>query len=136
MPPHTYLVFKNNFMKLYEKEFIEIGTGREVVNGLFLNANIAYENRKPLFNTTNFAINKTDDVYSSNNPLQPNSDLLPAFAEHHLTKLSLSSRIVFGQKYDRLQKSVREELQQKYTSFNAMVADLSNENGIHVWWIL
>ena len=93
------LVFKNNFMKLYEKEFIEIGTGREVVNGLFLNANIAFENRKPLFNTTDFAINKTDDFYSSNNPLQPNSDLLPAFAEHHVTKLSLSSRIVFGQKY-------------------------------------
>ncbi|WP_396158506.1 DUF5686 and carboxypeptidase regulatory-like domain-containing protein [Flavobacterium sp.] len=93
------LFFKNNFMKLYEKEFIEIGTGREVVNGLFLNANIAYENRKPVFNTTDFAIIKTDDVYSSNHPLNPNSDLLPAFDEHHVTKFSLSSRIVFGQKY-------------------------------------
>ena len=93
------LFFKNNFMKLYEKEFIEIGTGREVVNGLFLNANIAYENRKPVFNTTDFAIIKTDDVYSSNHPLNPNFDLLPAFDEHHVTKFSLSSRIVFGQKY-------------------------------------
>lgn len=93
------LIFKNNFMKLYEKEFVEIGAGREVINGLFLNVNIAYENRKPLFNTTDFAINKTDDLYSSNNPLNPNSDLLPAFNEHHVTKFSLSSRIVFGQKY-------------------------------------
>lgn len=93
------LVFKNNFMKLYEKEFIEIGAGREVVNGLFLNANLAYENRKPLFNTTDFAINKTDDLYSSNNPLQPNSDVFPVFNEHHVTKFSFSSRIVFGQKY-------------------------------------
>ncbi len=93
------LIFKNNFMKLYENEFVEIGAGREVINGLFLNANVAYENRKPLFNTTDFAINKTDDIYSSNNPLQPNSDALPSFIEHHLTKFSLSSRIVFGQKY-------------------------------------
>jgi hypothetical protein len=93
------LFFKNNFMKLYEKEFIEIGAGREVVNGLFLNANVTYENRKPVFNTTDFAIIKTDDVYSSNNPLQPNSDTFPAFNEHHITKFSLSSRIVFGQKY-------------------------------------
>lgn len=93
------LVFKNNFMKLYEKEFIEIGTGREVVNGLFFNANLAYENRKPLFNTTDFAINKTSDVYSSNNPLHPFSDATAAINEHHLTKFSLSSRIVFGQKY-------------------------------------
>ena len=30
------LLFKNNFMKLYEKEFAEISTGREVVNGLFM----------------------------------------------------------------------------------------------------
>ena len=93
------LVFKNNFMKLYEKEFVEIGTGREVVNGLFLNANLAYENRKPLFNTTNQSWVNTDDVYSSNNPLNPNSDAVAAIEEHHLTKFSLSSRIVFGQKY-------------------------------------
>jgi hypothetical protein len=93
------LVFKNNFMKLYEKEFIEIGTGREVVNGLFLSANLAYENRKPLFNSTDFAINKTSDIYSSNNPLNPSSDAVAAINEHHLTKFSLSSRIVFGQKY-------------------------------------
>ena len=93
------LVFKNNFMKVYEKEFVEIGAGREVANGLFLNANLAYENRKPLFNTTDFAINKTDDIYSSNNPLNPTSDVVAAIEEHHLTKFSLSSRIVFGQKY-------------------------------------
>ena len=93
------LVFKNNFMKLYEKEFVAFSTGREVVNGLFLNANLAYENRKPLYNTTDFAINKTSDIYSSNNPLNPSSDAVAAIEEHHLTKLSLSSRIVFGQKY-------------------------------------
>ena len=93
------LVFKNNFMKLYEKEFVEIGTGSEVVNGLFLNANLAYENRKPLFNTTDQSWVKTDDIYSSNNPLNPNSDAVAAIEEHHLTKFSLSSRIVFGQKY-------------------------------------
>ena len=93
------LVFKNNFMKLYEKEFIEFITGREIINGLFLNANVAYENRKPLFNSTEYSMNKSDKLYSSNNPLQPNSDVVPAFKEHHVTKFSLSSRIVFGQKY-------------------------------------
>jgi hypothetical protein len=93
------LVFKNNFMKVYEKEFVEIGAGREVVNGLFLSANLAYENRKPLFNTTDFAINKTDDRYSSNNPLLPSSEAIAAINEHHVTKFSVNSRIVFGQKY-------------------------------------
>jgi hypothetical protein len=93
------LIFKNNFMKLYEKEFIEFITGREIINGLFLNANVAYENRKPLFNSTEYSMNKSDKIYSSNNPLLPNSDVVPAFNEHHVAKFSLSSRIVFGQKY-------------------------------------
>jgi len=93
------LVFKNNFMKLYEKEFVEIGTGREVVNGIFLSANLAYENRKPLFNTTDQSWVNTDDVYSSNNPLNPGSVAVAAIDEHHLTKFSLNSRFVFGQKY-------------------------------------
>ncbi len=93
------LVFKNNFMKLYEKEFVEIGTGREIINGLFLNTNLAYENRKPLFNTTDFSWVNTDDIYSSNNPLNPASDAVAEIGEHHLTKFSFNSRIVFGQKY-------------------------------------
>ena len=93
------LLFKNNFMKLYEKEFAEISTGREVVNGIFMNASLAYENRKPLFNTTDQAWVSSQDMYSSNNPLNPDSDEFAAIDEHHLMKFSLGTRIVFGQKY-------------------------------------
>lgn len=93
------LLFKNNFMKLYEKNFISTNFGREVVNGLNLNANIEYSERKPLWNTTDHSITKTDDIYSSNNPLLPFDYTAPAFEKHNLVKGSLLAKIQFGQHY-------------------------------------
>lgn len=93
------LFFKNNFMKLYEKEFAEISGGREVINGVFMNGKLAFENRKPLYNTTDFSIIKSNDLYTSNNPLMPSNEALPAFSKHHIMKLNLGARFVFGQKY-------------------------------------
>lgn len=93
------LFFKNNFMKLYEKEFAEISLGRELVNGLFLNTKLAYENRKPLFNTTDYTFIKSSDVYSSNNPLLSNDEDVAAITTHHVFKFNLGARFVFGQKY-------------------------------------
>jgi hypothetical protein len=93
------LLFKNNFMKLYEKNFISTNFGREVVNGLNLNANIEYSERKPLWNTTDHSITKTDDIYSSNNPLLPFDYTAPAFEKHDLVKGSLLAKIQFGQHY-------------------------------------
>jgi hypothetical protein len=93
------LLFKNNFMKLYEKNFISANFGREVVNGLNLNANLEYSERKPLWNTTDHSITKTDDIYSSNNPLLPFDYTTPAFEKHNLVKGSLLAKIQFGQHY-------------------------------------
>ena len=93
------LWFKNNFIKLYEKNAVAINFGREIVNGLNLNINAEYAERKPLFNTTDFAIEKTNDLNSSNNPLAPNDFVNSAFEKHNLFKTSLNARIKFGQKY-------------------------------------
>jgi hypothetical protein len=86
-------------MKLYEKNFISANFGREVVNGLNLNANLEYSERKPLWNTTDHSITKTDDIYSSNNPLLPFDYTTPAFEKHNLVKGSLLAKIQFGQHY-------------------------------------
>jgi len=93
------LLFKNNFMKLYEKNFIAANFGREVINGLNLNANLEYSERKPLWNTTDHSITKTDDIYSSNNPLLPFDYTTPAFEKHNLVKANVLAKIQFGQHY-------------------------------------
>lgn len=93
------LFFKNNFMKLYEKNFVSANFSREVTNGLNLNFNAEYSERKPLWNTTDYSTIKNNDLYTSNNPLLPNDYITAAFDKHNLLKTSVLARIKFGQKY-------------------------------------
>lgn len=93
------LFFKDNYMKLYNKEFAGITYGQNVSNGISLVGKIEYQQRKPLFNNTDYVILKQNDVFSSNNPLAPDNDLLPAFSQHHLTKASIGTRFSFNTKY-------------------------------------
>ncbi|KFF05043.1 DUF5686 and carboxypeptidase regulatory-like domain-containing protein [Flavobacterium reichenbachii] len=93
------LFFKDNYMKLYNLEFAQINYSQDVANGVNLFGKVAYEQRKPLFNTTDYSFFKRDDIYSSNNPLAPNDFATSAFDPHHLFKANLNARINFGNKY-------------------------------------
>lgn len=94
------LFFKDNYMKLYEKNFVKATFGREIINGLFLNAGIDYSERKPLWNHTDQVYFQDDnDAYTSNNPLLPYDFETPAIEKHNLVKGSLSARINFAQEY-------------------------------------
>lgn len=93
------LFFKNNFMKLYEKNFAALCFEREVVNGIHLYSNVEYSERKPLYNTTDFTVIKSDDLYTSNNPLSPNDETSAAISKHNLVKTNVALRFNFGQKY-------------------------------------
>lgn len=93
------LFFKDNYMKLYNLEFAEINYGQDIANGVNLTGKIGYEQRKPLFNTTDYSFFKKDDVYSSNNPLAPDDFTNSAFDPHHLFKALVTTRINFGNKY-------------------------------------
>ena len=93
------LFFKDNYMKLYDKNFAKIVYSQEIVNGFSVNFNAEYSERKPLFNTTNFTILKNNNLYTSNNPLEPYNFEIPAFEKHNLIKAKITGRINFGQKY-------------------------------------
>jgi len=93
------LFFVDNYMKLYNKEFAGTTYGQDVGNNFYLRGTVEYQQRKPLFNTTTQTFIKSDDVYSSNNPLLPDDYITPAFDQHHLTKASVFARINFGNKY-------------------------------------
>jgi hypothetical protein len=93
------LFFKDNYMKLYERNFVNASYGREILNGLKLNAELSYDERKPLFNTTDYVVLKKDKLYTSNNPLLPSDDTTPSIVRHNLAKANLSARINFAQEY-------------------------------------
>ena len=87
-------------MKLYEKNFANATFGREIINGLFMNATVDYSERKPLWNTNErVIIQDHNDWFTSNNPLLPSDHFTPAITKHNLVKASVSARITFKQEY-------------------------------------
>jgi hypothetical protein len=93
------LFFKNNFMKLYEKNYIASNFSREIFNGLDMSLGLEYSERKPLFNTTDYAVIKSEDQYSSNHPLLPLDETAAIIDRHNLVKMNIGARIKFGQQY-------------------------------------
>lgn len=93
------LFFVDNYIKLYNKEFAAASYSQDVGNNFYLKGTVEYQQRKPLFNTTDYTFIKSEDVYSSNNPLLPDNNTAPSFEQHHLTKATIFARLNFGNKY-------------------------------------
>ncbi|PKA84608.1 carboxypeptidase-like protein [Ulvibacter sp. MAR_2010_11] len=94
------LFFERNYMKVYELNYGRLGYSQELFNGLRIFTNIGYEQRKPLFNTTDYVTLPNDDVdYTSNNPLIPSDYSNAVIDEHEIIKTQIRANITFGQKY-------------------------------------
>ncbi len=94
------LSFERNYMKLYELNYGRLGYSQEIFNGLHLSASVGYENRKPLFNNTDYVMFPREDVeYTSNNPLAPTDFDTAAITEHTIVKSVIRASINFAQKY-------------------------------------
>ncbi|MBT8309042.1 MAG: carboxypeptidase-like regulatory domain-containing protein, partial [Flavobacteriaceae bacterium] len=94
------LFFEDNYMKLHDRYFLELSYSHEWFNGFRWFSTISYEQRKPLFNTTDYVIiDESRDIYTSNNPFNENAFGLPTFETHKIVKLNITGRIRFGQNY-------------------------------------
>ncbi len=94
------LFFERNYMKVYELNYGRFGYSQELFNGFRIRTTIGYEQRKPLFNTTDYVTLPADNVtYTSNNPLDPTDVVNAAIDEHNIIKSSITANITFGQKY-------------------------------------
>ncbi|MDP5106520.1 MAG: DUF5686 and carboxypeptidase regulatory-like domain-containing protein [Polaribacter sp.] len=95
------LIYRHNYLKIYEKEFAKIEYSEEIKNGIYFSSSLEYGNRKPLFNTSNysFARQSNTEPYTSNNPLDPTDFVNPGFIEHKIATLNVGAAFVFGQKY-------------------------------------
>lgn len=91
--------FKDNYIKLYNKEFLGIQYSQDIANGVNLKGKIEYSQRKPLFNTSDYTFIRSDKSYTSNNPLAPDDYVNPGFEAHHLTTFNLGAKINFGNKF-------------------------------------
>jgi hypothetical protein len=94
------LFFEDNYMKLYDKSYLQLNYSEELFNGFRLFTQMSYERRKALFNTTDQTfINEENDIYTSNNPLNETAYGVAPFETHNILKANITARINFGQKY-------------------------------------
>ena len=95
------LLRRENYIKIYEKEFARIEYSEEVKNGIYFSSSLEYANRKPLFNTNNysFARQSKTDPYTSNNPLDPTDYINATFTDHKIAILNVGATFIFNQKY-------------------------------------
>jgi hypothetical protein len=93
------MLAERNYMKVYEKYFVNLSHSSELFNGFRLRFEAEYADRLPLINSTRYTFNNIRDrIYSSNNPLNPYEDE-PAFVRNQNLTLSGEVRIRFAQTY-------------------------------------
>ena len=94
------LLFEDNYMKLFENRFIEARYGQELFNGFRVGTSISFENRRALFNSSDYTtLNQDDKSYTSNNPKDALNFVSAPFENHNLLKFKFDGAIRFGQKY-------------------------------------
>ena len=71
----TSLLMKDNYLKLYDSKFVNIGFRSEIINGLNIELSSGYEARRVLPNNTSFSLIKYNRPYTGNTPV--NDYLLP-----------------------------------------------------------
>ncbi len=92
---------KRNYLKLYQKTFIEAKAGSNVAPGLRVEFKTEFAERKALVNHSDYSFYKGDREYSSNAPLPvPSNEPESAFFQTHKAfLLELAARIRFKETY-------------------------------------
>jgi len=90
------LLFKKNYMKLYENWFSGIGYRNHCENGIGWNIHVTYENRLPVENTTDFSFFDKGNVLLPNHPYE--LDSIP-FNKHQALVAGITLTYQPGQHY-------------------------------------
>lgn len=73
----TSLFFKDNYLKMYDKNYIDLWQQLDIANGLVFSTKLEYANRKQLYNHSSFSITNPDhQSYSTNIPSGITPDLV------------------------------------------------------------
>jgi len=97
----AYSLFdRQNYEKLYQKDFVNLSLSGRISGGWVGSAGVEWANRKWLPNTSSFSIFSPDGHnYTSNNPLNPTADV-PLFPENQSFKITLRTSYDFSDKYE------------------------------------
>ncbi|MFD2598875.1 DUF5686 and carboxypeptidase regulatory-like domain-containing protein [Sphingobacterium corticis] len=92
------LFFKENFIKLYQRDHIEFAYEQVLAPELSIFATLQYNRRSPLFINTHYSFRDKDKLFESNDPLQPENYNSAPFERHHIAKWRVGSVINPGRR--------------------------------------
>lgn len=97
------LWLKENYLRLYDKQFGRIGYQQELVNGVFMNVGLEYADRRGLLNQSDYSFAERDKDYFANLPgldvRVPLEDQLQEFDRSRTVQFDLAFRVRIQQKY-------------------------------------
>jgi hypothetical protein len=109
------LLFKDNYMKLYENFFGQITWNKRFDSDLRLNADLLFEDRLPLSNTTDFSFNKsTVKTFTPNYPFEK---IGAPFIRHQALIAGISLQYQPGQRYIQFPRG-KMPIGSKYPTFS------------------
>lgn len=71
-----------SYLRLYRKQFGEIGYERELINGLTARINLRYEQRSGLSNTSDYSFSRKDNAYAPNLTVPEHNAFIGEFTLH------------------------------------------------------
>jgi hypothetical protein len=92
------LLNEQNFMKIYQKDYVQIGHSSELFNGFYFTPSVEYAQRSALINKTNEAWVYSKNNYTSNDP-QDTSGNQYSFKSNQALEINVMIKYVFKQKY-------------------------------------
>jgi hypothetical protein len=97
----VYSLFeRENYQKLYQKDYVDASVSGRISGGWLGSAGIEWANRKWLPNSSSYSFfSPAGHQYTSNNPLIPSADI-PLFPENQSFKLNLRTSYNFSSKYE------------------------------------
>ncbi|MCR8557957.1 DUF5686 and carboxypeptidase regulatory-like domain-containing protein [Mucilaginibacter sp. BJC16-A38] len=91
---------KQNYEKLYQKQYLSASASRRITGGWMASGIVEWADRKSLANSSSFSFfNPGDRDYTSNNPFTPNLET-PLFADNQSFKIGLRTTYDFSDKYE------------------------------------
>jgi hypothetical protein len=94
------LFSKQNYQKLYQKQFVSMSLSGRISGGFRGSAAVEYANRNWLPNMSSYSFSSnTTRVYTSNNPLVPTADV-PLFPQNQAFKIGLHASYDFSNRYE------------------------------------
>lgn len=91
------LIWKRNYMKIYENYFVSLGFSKRYESGFRFSIHTLYEDRLPLNNTTDFTIFKRDSMQFT--PNYPFEKINAQFTRHQAFIVGIDLSIKPGQRY-------------------------------------